>query len=136
MREIIVAVIAALASIIVAVIASGIITSRKIEQVAIYSAGTVTADAQLGLHLGVTAQPRRGEESKVGVYRVDIPGLSEPPIVVVTPILTHGLVHALITHTDKDGFSVRGRSGDDLAFRDTDFAFIVLKGTKGAPQSD
>ena len=68
-----------------------------------------------------------------GRYRVDIPGLDGPPIVLVTAIDTdkdNDVLHAYVTSSDSGGFNVETKSSDGLRRGNKGFNFIVLRGTK------
>ncbi len=99
----------------------------QMQEGSIYSAGNVLADGKLQFHLG--EQPSVVHQSQ-GTYRINLSGLSEPPIVVATSnvgVGSGGGARVDVTAVDATGFTVEGKFWGSNVRVNTGFNFMVAR---------
>lgn len=133
-RDIVIAIIGVIGSIIAAILSSSwiadFVVSKRIEEVAIYSAGLVGEDGRLVSSLGNQAESVRISQ---GVYRVTIRGLSEAPVPVASSVAQQvgkGNLRVDIAVVDANGFTLLGRNVQTNGPEDTSFSFLAVKAKK------
>lgn len=124
-KEILVATIAAVGTVVSSAIAAGWVTENKIAKLSVVSAGSVTERGQRSVGQGRDFSVTR---TSAGTYRINFtPSFETRPIVVATSDGGREGAAAEVSDVDPSGFRIEGRTYREHALADIGFDFVAVR---------